>query len=67
MQIVGILFNKEFGQHILKNPMVITSMLEKAALRPTDIALEIGPGTGNMTVKVLEQVKKVIACEIDTR
>lgn len=47
--------------------MVITSMLEKAALRPTDVILEIGPGTGNMTVKMLEQSKKVIACEIDTR
>lgn len=64
---LGIMFNKDFGQHILKNPMVITSMLEKAALRPTDIALEIGPGTGNMTIKMLDQVKKVIACEIDTR
>ncbi|XP_018574063.1 probable dimethyladenosine transferase [Anoplophora glabripennis] len=63
----GILFNKDFGQHILKNPMVITSMLDKSGLRPTDVALEIGPGTGNMTVKLLEQVKKVIACEIDTR
>ncbi|KAJ8913519.1 hypothetical protein NQ315_017070 [Exocentrus adspersus] len=63
----GISFNKDFGQHILKNPMVITSMLDKAGLRPTDVALEIGPGTGNLTVKLLEQVKKVIACEIDTR
>uniref|UniRef100_A0A182Y8V0 rRNA adenine N(6)-methyltransferase n=1 Tax=Anopheles stephensi TaxID=30069 RepID=A0A182Y8V0_ANOST len=63
----GIVFNKDFGQHILKNPLVITSMLEKAALRPTDVVLEIGPGTGNMTVKILEKVKKVVACEIDTR
>lgn len=63
----GILFNKDFGQHILKNPMVITSMVEKAALRPTDTVLEIGPGTGNMTVRLLEQTKKVVACEIDTR
>lgn len=47
--------------------MVITSMVEKAALRQTDTVLEIGPGTGNMTVKLLEQTKKVIACEIDTR
>lgn len=61
------MFNKDFGQHILKNPMVITSMVEKAAVRPTDTVLEIGPGTGNMTVKLLEQSKKVIACEIDTR
>ncbi|CAH0557347.1 unnamed protein product [Brassicogethes aeneus] len=63
----GIMFNKSFGQHILKNPMIITSMLLKADLRPTDTCLEIGPGTGNMTVKILEQVKQVVACEIDTR
>lgn len=64
---VGIMFNKDFGQHILKNPMVITNMLEKVGLRPTDVALEIGPGTGNMTIPLLDKVKKVIACEIDTR
>jgi len=63
----GIVFNKDFGQHILKNPLVITSMIEKSALRPTDVVLEIGPGTGNMTVKILEKAKKVIACEIDAR
>jgi 18S rRNA (adenine1779-N6/adenine1780-N6)-dimethyltransferase len=63
----GIVFNKDLGQHILKNPLVITSMVEKAALRPTDVVLEVGPGTGNMTVKLLEKAKNVIACEIDTR
>ena len=33
--------------------------MDKAALRPTDTVLEIGPGTGNMTVRMLEKVKKV--------
>ncbi len=42
-------------------------MFIQAALNPTDIVLEIGPGTGNMTVKLLEKVKKVVACEIDPR
>lgn len=42
-------------------------MLDKSGLRPTDVALEIGPGTGNMTMKLLDRVKKVVACEIDTR
>ncbi|XP_076093472.1 dimethyladenosine transferase-like isoform X2 [Mytilus galloprovincialis] len=60
-------FNKDFGQHILKNPLIVTSMVEKAALRTTDVVLEVGPGTGNMTVKLLEKTKKVIACEIDPR
>ena len=67
MFLVGILFNKDKGQHILKNPLIIQSMLEKAALRPTDVVLEIGPGTGNMTIKMLEKAKKVVACEIDSR
>uniref|UniRef100_A0A6I8MZW8 rRNA adenine N(6)-methyltransferase n=1 Tax=Ornithorhynchus anatinus TaxID=9258 RepID=A0A6I8MZW8_ORNAN len=38
-----------------------------AALRPTDVVLEVGPGTGNMTVKLLEKAKKVVACELDPR
>ena len=28
----GIRFNKDFGQHILKNPLIITSMIEKVCL-----------------------------------
>ncbi|XP_077203334.1 dimethyladenosine transferase isoform X2 [Paroedura picta] len=63
----GIRFNTGLGQHILKNPLIVNSIVEKAALRPTDIVLEVGPGTGNMTVKMLEKVKKVIACELDVK
>lgn len=61
------MFNKSFGQHILKNPMIITAMLQKADVQPTDTCLEVGPGTGNLTIQLLEKVKKVVACEIDTR
>lgn len=39
----------------------------QAAVRPTDTILEIGPGTGNLTVKLLDLAKKVIACEVDPR
>lgn len=31
------------------------------------MVLEIGPGTGNLTAKILEQAKKVIAVELDPR
>ncbi|XP_037758815.2 probable dimethyladenosine transferase isoform X5 [Chelonia mydas] len=61
------MFNTGIGQHILKNPLIVNNIIEKAALRPTDVVLEVGPGTGNLTVKMLEKVKKVIACELDTR
>lgn len=63
----GIQFEKGKGQHILKNPLILSSIVEKAALRSTDTVLEVGPGTGNMTIKLLEQSKKVVAYEIDTR
>ena len=29
--LIGINFNKDFGQHILKNPLVVTSMVEKVS------------------------------------
>lgn len=63
----GIMFNTGIGQHILKNPLIVNSIIDKAVLRPTDVVLEVGPGTGNMTVKLLEKAKKVVACELDTR
>lgn len=63
----GMLFNTGLGQHVLKNPLVVQSMVDRASLRPTDTVLEVGPGTGNMTVKLLEKVKQVIACELDPR
>uniref|UniRef100_F1L8U8 rRNA adenine N(6)-methyltransferase n=1 Tax=Ascaris suum TaxID=6253 RepID=F1L8U8_ASCSU len=60
-------FNTEKGQHILKNPGIVNAIIEKSAIKNTDTVLEVGPGTGNLTVKILEHAKKVIACEIDTR
>ncbi|CAI2183126.1 18714_t:CDS:2 [Funneliformis geosporum] len=61
------LFNKDLGQHILKNPLVAQGIIEKAGLKSTDTVLEVGPGTGNLTVRILETAKKVIAVEMDPR
>ncbi|EGG14701.1 dimethyladenosine transferase [Cavenderia fasciculata] len=59
--------NKAYGQHLLKNPLIIDAIVEKAQLKSTDTVLEIGPGTGNLTMKLLESCKKVIAVEVDPR
>jgi len=64
---LGVAPKKEFGQNFLKNPLIVTSIVEKAQLRPTDVVLEIGPGTGNMTVKLLAAAKRVVAVEVDPR
>lgn len=60
-------FNTNFGQHILKNPGVSDAIVDKAYLKPTDTVLEIGPGTGNLTVRILEKAKKCICVEVDPR
>lgn len=65
--VAGIEFHKSKGQHILKNPLVVQSIVEKAGIKSTDVVLEIGPGTGNLTMKLLERAKKVIAVEFDHR
>ncbi|KAF8757233.1 rRNA adenine dimethylase [Rhizoctonia solani] len=54
------LFNTErFGQHILKNPLVAQGIVDKS--------LEVGPGTGNLTVRILERAKHCTAVEMDPR
>lgn len=63
----GMVFNTGLGQHILKNPLVVQAIVDKSALRNTDVVLEIGPGTGNLTSKCLEKAKRVVACEVDPR
>ncbi|KAF8346587.1 adenine-N6,N6--dimethyltransferase [Amanita rubescens] len=56
-----------FGQHILKNTQTIQRIVDAANLKPTDKVLEVGPGTGNLTVKILEKAKHVTAVEMDPR
>ncbi|KAK0242033.1 S-adenosyl-L-methionine-dependent methyltransferase [Armillaria nabsnona] len=62
------IFNTErFGQHILKNPAIAQKIVDTANLRPTDKVLEVGPGTGNLTMRILEKAKLVTAVEMDPR
>lgn len=63
----GISFHKSKGQHILKNPLLVDSIVQKSGIKSTDVILEIGPGTGNLTKKLLEAGKSVIAIELDPR
>ncbi|KAK2958588.1 putative Ribosomal RNA small subunit methyltransferase [Blattamonas nauphoetae] len=63
----GLVLHHSKGQHLLINPHIIDSIVEKAGLRANDVCLEIGPGTGNLTVKLLERCQKVIAVELDPR
>ena len=59
--------NKSYGQHILANPLIVNSLVDKSDVKPSDVVLEVGPGTGNLTMKILEAARKVIAVEYDPR
>jgi len=63
----GFQLAKEHGQHLLANTGVVHTIVEKAGIRPSDVVLEIGPGTGNLTIALLEKAKHVYAIEIDPR
>ena len=64
---VSFSMQKSKGQHLLKNPMILSEIINKSSIKSTDIVLEIGPGTGNLTMLLLEAAKKVIAIELDPR
>ncbi|KAF2794064.1 dimethyladenosine transferase [Melanomma pulvis-pyrius CBS 109.77] len=59
--------NTDLGQHILKNPGVASAIVSKASLKQSDHVLEVGPGTGNLTVLILKAAKAVTAVEMDPR
>merc|ERR1719191_2157923 len=59
--------NKKHGQHLLKNPGIIDKIVAASDIKPSDTVFEIGPGTGNLTMRLLEQARKVVAFEIDPR
>ncbi|EPS63983.1 hypothetical protein M569_10799, partial [Genlisea aurea] len=58
---------KSRGQHLLTNSRVLDSIVRCSEISPDDTVLEIGPGTGNLTLKLLQQAKNVVALEIDNR
>jgi len=56
---------KRFGQHFLASKGVVNNILSKARLTSSDKVLEIGPGLGAMTERLLEQSETVLAVELD--
>jgi len=57
---------KRWGQHFLTRPEIGIQIAEFAAIKPADIVVEIGAGTGILTEELVKKAKKVIAFEIDT-
>jgi len=58
---------KRWGQHFLVDRNILNKIVQTAKLQKGDVVLEVGPGTGEMTLALARQVKKVIAVEIDRK
>jgi len=56
---------KSLGQHFLFDEKVLNKVVDAARICRKDVVLEIGPGTGSLTQKLLMRARKVIAVEID--
>ncbi len=57
---------KRFGQHWLKDEVVLRKIIEAANLQSKDRVLEVGPGRGALTAKLLDSKAAAIhAIEID--
>jgi 16S rRNA (adenine1518-N6/adenine1519-N6)-dimethyltransferase len=56
---------KQFGQHWLRSDTALHQIIAAAELIPSDRLLEIGPGTGILTQRLLPLVQSVAAVEID--
>lgn len=59
--------NKSLGQNFLINDEVIDKTVNLANISNEDLIIEIGPGLGTLTSKLLEKARKVIAIELDKK
>jgi 16S rRNA (adenine1518-N6/adenine1519-N6)-dimethyltransferase len=56
---------KQFAQHWLKSEKALNQIVQAAEITTSDRILEIGPGTGILTRRLLPLASSVVAVEID--
>jgi len=61
----GLRPKKGLGQNFMVDPAAIERVAQAAELTAQDLVLEIGPGLGTLTRRLLELVGRVVAVEID--
>ena len=60
-------FKKSFGQNFLKDNNITEGIASSVDYKENNLVIEIGPGAGALTKKLLKKVDKAILYEIDTR
>jgi len=54
-----------WGQHFLRDPLILDRIASSLAIRPGEWVVEIGPGRGALTERLLSKGARVLAIEID--
>lgn len=60
-------FKKSFGQNFLKDNNITEGIASSVDYKENNLVIEIGPGAGALTKKLLSKVDKAILYEIDAR
>lgn len=61
----GLFPKKRFGQNFLHDGNQMQRIIEAAGIAPGDVVLEVGPGTGALSQRLLQTGARVIAVEVD--
>ena len=67
LQAWNIPAKKQLGQNFLADPSTAAMIVDRAAITPEDVVLEIGAGLGALTIPLAGQAHKVFAVEKDLR
>ena len=61
----GLHPKNKLGQNFLIDLNLIDLLVRTAELTPDDVVLEVGSGTGSLTVRMLERAGAVVSVEVD--
>ncbi|WFF08447.1 16S rRNA (adenine(1518)-N(6)/adenine(1519)-N(6))-dimethyltransferase RsmA [Micromonospora sp. WMMD1076] len=62
---LGVTPTKKLGQNFVHDPNTVRRIVTTAGLTPDDVALEVGPGLGSLTLALLPVAAHVHAVELD--
>src|SRR5690606_17102451 len=62
---LGLRPSKRRGQNFVHDPNTVRRIVHTAALTPTDVVLEVGPGLGSLTLALLGAAAHVHAVEVE--
>ena len=57
---------QRLGQHFLTNGSILERIAAAACPSPEELVIEIGPGRGSLTDKLLKRAARVVAVEVDS-